>query len=235
MNFSSQVFVDFGAGLDNHAAFDRVDNVVEGSAAHDTISQALDLFSAFDNRRRADAFKSSAVLLGDNYILGDVDQSARQVTRVGGLQRSVRQTFAGAVCRDEVLQHIEAFAEVGTDRSLDDFAGWFGHQTSHTGELTNLLGRATSSGVAHDTDRIQFVQRLFAFVHRLEHFLGNLVGYFGPNGDHLVVAFAVCDDAVLILLFDVDNIGIRLCNEGLLRIGSDEIVNTNRDSRFGRV
>jgi DNA modification methylase len=40
---------------------------------------------------------------------------------------------------DEVLQHAQAFAEVGHDRPLDDLAGRLGHQAAHAGELADLL------------------------------------------------------------------------------------------------
>ena len=49
-------------------------------------------------------------------------EAARQVARVRGLERRVGQTLAGAVRRDEVLQNVQAFAEVRRDRRLDDLA-----------------------------------------------------------------------------------------------------------------
>jgi uncharacterized protein YndB with AHSA1/START domain len=42
-------------------------------------------------------------VVGDDHVLGDVDQPAGQVAAVGRLQRRVRQALARAVGRDEVL------------------------------------------------------------------------------------------------------------------------------------
>ncbi len=55
-----------------------------------------------------DAVEGAAVVLGDDRILGDVDQTAGQVTGVGGLQGGVGQTLTGTVGGDEVLQHRQA-------------------------------------------------------------------------------------------------------------------------------
>src|SRR5260221_3209763 len=50
-------------------------------------------------------------------ILRDVHQAPREVAGIRGLQSGIRQTLAGAVRRDEVLQHVQPLAEVGRDRS----------------------------------------------------------------------------------------------------------------------
>jgi hypothetical protein len=54
----------------------------------------------------------TAVVVGDDHVLGDVHQPAGRVAAVGRLQRGVRQALARPVSRDEVLQHGEALAEV---------------------------------------------------------------------------------------------------------------------------
>ena len=76
-------------------------------------------------------------------ILGDVDQTPGQVTGIGGLERGIRQSLAGAMGRVEVLEHGQPFLEVGDDRRFDDFARWLGHEAAHTGQLLQLrrLGR----------------------------------------------------------------------------------------------
>jgi hypothetical protein len=55
-------------------------------------------------------------------VLRHVDEATGQVAGVRGLQRGVREALAGAVGRDEVLQDVQAFAEVRGDRRLDDRA-----------------------------------------------------------------------------------------------------------------
>src|SRR6185437_13697217 len=97
-----------------------------------------------------------------------IDETAGEVAGVSRLERRVSQTLAGAVRRDEVLEHGETLAEVGLDGRLDDLAGRLGHEAAHTGELTDLLLRTTGAGVGHDVDRVHgsFLVRL---LHVVEH------------------------------------------------------------------
>ena len=100
-------------------------------------------------------------------------QAARQVAGIGRLQRGVGQTLTGAVRRDEVLQHVQAFAEVGGDRGLDDFARRLGHQAAHTGKLADLLFRTARAGVGHDVNRVEVAAGAVVLFHGLEHFIGD--------------------------------------------------------------
>src|SRR5207253_10093896 len=54
--------------------------------------------------RELDELLRLAVLVADDHVLGDVDETARQVARVGGPKRGVGETLAGAVGGDEVLE-----------------------------------------------------------------------------------------------------------------------------------
>ncbi|MBQ9892476.1 MAG: hypothetical protein IJM35_04905, partial [Bacteroidales bacterium] len=62
----------------------------------------------------------SAVFFGDDHIVGDVHQTAGQVTGISRLEGGIRQTLTGTVRRDEVLEHRHSFLQVGNDRVLDD-------------------------------------------------------------------------------------------------------------------
>src|SRR6516164_2305598 len=115
-----QFFADFLVDFDNDVAFEVLD-AFERNAAHDAVAQRLDFDARFDNGFDEDAIGCAAVVLVDDYVLCHVDQAAGQVTRVGRLQRRIGKTLTGAVRRDEVLQHREAFAEVGGNGRLDDF------------------------------------------------------------------------------------------------------------------
>ena len=110
--------------------------------------------------------------IADDHVLGDVDQAPGQVAGVGGAQRGVGEALAGAVGRDEVLEHRQALHEVGLDRALDDLALRIGHQASHAGELADLLERAAGAGVGHHEDRVELVE---VVLHRLADLLGGLV------------------------------------------------------------
>ena len=138
----------------------------------------------------------------DDHVLRRVDEFAGQITGVRGLQRRIGQTFARAVRRDEVFEHAQSFAEVRGDRTLDDFARRFGHQTAHAGELFHLLPIAARAGIHHQEDRIQFLATLVVF-EGAEHDVRDFVTGVRPDVDDLVVTLAVGDDAVAILLLDL--------------------------------
>ena len=86
-----------------------------------------------------------AVVFPDDNVLGHVYQTAGQVTGVSGTQCGIGQTFPGTVGRNEVFQNGQAFTEVGFDGSVDDPAGRVSHQTTHTGQLTDLLHVTTGT------------------------------------------------------------------------------------------
>src|SRR5208282_6823970 len=136
------IFVDHFVGADQDFVGERVAHVFERDAAEYAVAEPLDNLAAFDQRSHLDAVDRAAIQLGDDRILRHVDQAAGQITRIRGLERGIGQTLAGAVSRDEVLQHRQPFAEVGGDRGLDYFARRLRHQAAQPGELADLLLRA---------------------------------------------------------------------------------------------
>src|SRR5215471_4113824 len=80
-----------------------VGNIVAGMPADQPFAQPDDFVFAFINGLHPDAVARTAVILADDYVLGHIHQLAGHVTRVGGLERRVGQTLAGAVSRDEVF------------------------------------------------------------------------------------------------------------------------------------
>ena len=97
-------------------------DLVERDAADDAVAQRLDFDAGFDDGFDEDAVGGAAVALVDDDVLRHVDEAAGEVAGIGGLERRIGQALTRAVRRDEVLQHVEAFAEVGRDRRFDDFA-----------------------------------------------------------------------------------------------------------------
>jgi hypothetical protein len=65
-----------------------------------------------------DAVAGAAVHLADDDVLGHVDEPASKVAGIGSLERRIGQAFTRTVRGDEVLQHVQAFAEVGRDRGF---------------------------------------------------------------------------------------------------------------------
>ena len=99
--------------------------VTSSAATRPAIFSKIGSFFARSRRDVAnpDPVGGSAVLLAHDHVLGDVDQTPRQVPGVGGAERGVGEALARAVSRDEVLEHGQALGEVGLDRQVDDPAG----------------------------------------------------------------------------------------------------------------
>src|SRR3989449_715618 len=220
---------DFVVGLDDDLLRQGVADVFRGHPAQDAVPERLDDIAALDQRCRVDVLHRSAVVFADDDVLGDVDEPARQVAGVGRLQRRIGETLAGAVRGREVLQHGEAFAEVRRDRRLDDLARGLGHETAHAGQLADLLLAAPRAGVGHHVDRVELAA-LLAALELAEHLLRDELGGVRPDVDDLVVALAVGDDAVLILLLDLVDLLARLRDEPLLRRRDVHVVDADRQT-----
>ena len=95
-------------------------HIVCCSAAQNAVTQGFDGFTAFDDGAHHVALVRAAVLLRHHQVLRHVHQTACQVTGVGRLQSGIGQAFTRTVGGDEVLQHVQTFAEVGGNGRLDD-------------------------------------------------------------------------------------------------------------------
>ena len=69
-------------------------------------------FATFHQRLERKPIQRAAIIVGHHQVLGHVDESAGEVTGVRGFQGRIGQTFTGAMGRDEVLEDVQAFAEV---------------------------------------------------------------------------------------------------------------------------
>src|SRR5215831_19481015 len=226
-----QFLVDLGAGLHDDLARERIADVLRGHAPEHAIAQRLDDVAAFDERRGVDVLHGAAVVLGHDDVLGDVDEAPGEVTRVRRLEGGVGQTLAGAVGGGEVLQHGEAFAEVGGNGRLDDLARGLGHETAHPRQLADLLLGAAGAGVGHHVDGIELAALLAAF-QLAEHGIRNLLRGVGPDVDHLVVALAVGDDAVLVLLLHLIDLPPRPVDQ--LALGGRDVHVLDADGQAGQ-
>src|SRR5690606_18221380 len=90
----------------------RVDHVDSRHTTKNPVTQRFDHFTAFNQRLQGVTLGGAAVVLGDDEVLRNVDQTAGQVTRVGSLKSRIGQTFTRTVSRDEVLQYVQPFTEV---------------------------------------------------------------------------------------------------------------------------
>src|SRR5713226_6646354 len=212
----------------------KVLDFVERDAAHDAVAERLDFDASFDDGLDIDAVARAAVALVDDHVLRDVDEAAGEVSGIGGFESRVGQPLARAVRRDEVLQHREAFAEVGSDGRFHDFTRRLGHQPAHAGELANLLFRSASAGIRHDVNGVDAALFVLAF-EGLEHFVGDLFGDVAPDGDDFVVAFAVGDGAIQVLLLNAHDFLFATLDELALVARDEHVVDADGDAGHGGV
>ena len=109
------------------------------------------------------------------------------------------------MCRDEVLQYAQAFTEARFDGEVDNSTGWVGHQTTHTGHLSNLGHITFCPGGGHHVNAAQRIQGFLCG-------LGNFIGGLHPDPDHFIVPFIFRDETVLILTFDENRLFFGFCD-----------------------
>src|SRR5208282_4712409 len=228
LNRAGEFFRDLLIDVHHHVAV-VVFQLFERYAAHNAVAQWLDDFAGFDDTRDVDAVDRAAIVFADDYVLRHIDETTSQVAGVSRLKRCIGQTFTRAVSRDEVLQHGQPFAEVCRDWRLDDFAGRFRHQSTHAGELANLLFRSAGARVGHDVNRVD--ETFFvALLHLAEHFVRDFLGNAGPDFNDLVVTLAVGDGAVEILLLHLHSLLLAVFHQALLVVRDDHVVDANRQA-----
>ena len=187
---------DFLACSDEDFAGEGVYDVVDADAAEDALAEGSDDFIVLLYGGADEAAEGSAVFLVDDDVVSDVDETAGEVTGVGGLQGGIGETLTGTVGGDEVLEHGEAFLEVRENRVLDNLSAFcarllgLGHKATHAGELTNLVLGTTGTGVKHHVDG---VEALVCLGHLLHEDVGEACVDVGPDIDNLLVAFLVGD------------------------------------------
>src|SRR6185369_14041100 len=219
---------DLLVDIDDDVAFVVLD-LLERYAANDTVAERLDDVAGLDDGTDVDAVNGSAIVLGDDDVLSYVDQATGEVAGVGRLESRIRQSLTSAVRRDEVLQHRETFTEVRRDGRFDDFAGRLSHQSAHTGELTNLLLGSSSAGVGHDVDGVD-VTLFVMTLHGAEHLVGHLFSNGRPDFDDLVVALAIGDGTVQVLLLNADHRLLGVLHDLGLARRDDHVVDTDRQA-----
>jgi hypothetical protein len=69
----------------------------------------------------------------------------------------------------------------------------------------------------------------------VQHLPGHALGGVGPDVDHLVVALAVGDQALLILLLDLPHLVVGGLDEALLVRRDLHVADADRDAGAGRV
>ena len=225
-NLLADIFGEFFSRMGDEFTSMRIVDVVYRGAAKNLLSEGDNDVLTFFEGCGGQSTEGAAVLFGDDDVVCHVDQTAGEVTSVSRLQSGIGQTLTGTVSGDEVLQHGEAFLEVGHDGVLDNLVTRgtsflrLCHQTAHSGELTNLLLTTTGARVVHHVDRVE------ALVVGLETFhegLGELVVGVGPDVDDVVVTLVVGDKTHSVLAHDFLDLLVGLGNHLFLFLGDKHV------------
>ena len=226
------LLVDDIIHLDDDFTGNRVLDFLAGHAAVDAAGERGGLLVTIHDGGNVDAVGGAAVLTGDDHVLGHVHEFAGHVAGVRSLERGVGETLAGAVGGDEVFQHRKTFAEVGNDRALDNLAGRFGHQAAHAAELLDLGLVTPRAGIDHHEQRRSLVLAIVVLDFAVER-IGDRVGRLGPDVHDLLVALAIGDHTVAVLLGDLFDLFVGLGDDLLLLLGDHHIDDTDGSAGTG--
>ena len=138
------------------------------------------------------------------------------------------------MCRDEILQNGQTFAQVCKYGRLDDLAGWLSHQTAHTGDLADGILFASGSGIGHYVYRVKSRHSVISGILLKRHKQRLLQVRFQTPPDIYdpVVSFTVGHAAFLVSIRHIPDVLLRLVDEISLIFWYYHIVNTDRNTRL---
>ena len=160
-NLLRNVFGNFLTASHNQFASCRMNNIMYGYTTEDAFIQSGDGFVIVFQCCTNQSAERAAVFFINNHIVRYVNQTTGQVSGVSRLQSGIGKTLTGTVSRDKVFQHGQTFLKVRKNRIFNNLTA-FGtcflglcHQTTHTGELTDLFLRTTGTGIQHHVYRVE--------------------------------------------------------------------------------
>ena len=209
--------LNIATSRDKNLASVWIADILKGAAANQvSINRSLTRL----NQRIGNCLISAAVLLADNDVLRNVDESTSQVTRVGGVGCGIYQALTSAVGRNEVLKRLKTLAEVCLNWKVDGFTGHIRHQASHTSKLAKLCLRTTSSRVSHHVNWVVLCKAC-------KHLRAEKIGALGPCINNLNVTLSLGKEAVLVVLVDLVNAVLCLLKQLWLVWRNDSVPNRN--------
>src|SRR5690606_15249328 len=118
-------------------------------------------------------------------------------TSIRSFECRIRKSFSGTVSRNKILKNRKSLLKVGDNRVFDNVLTtgcsgflWFGHQTPHTAELTDLFFRTPRTRVKHHIDG---VESLFVADQLRHQNVGQFAVGMCPDIDDLIVPLVVGD------------------------------------------
>ena len=179
-------------------------DVLRDESALNSVFEPLDNFAVgayngFDNHTAGLFTARHTVVFTHDYVLRNVYEPTRKITRVGCFKRRIRKSFTSAVRGNEVFENGKSLSETRLNGNFNLFTLRVNHQSAHTRKLFHLVNRTAGTRVRHHPYGVEFVQRLFKR-------FGNSVGSAVPRFDNRVVALFLSQKSALILLFYLDNL-----------------------------
>ena len=193
-----------------------------------TFCQRFNQFTSVANLINFQTFCCTAVLFPNDNILGNINQTTGQVTRVSSTQCGICQTLSSTSGRDKVFQDVQTLSVIGTNRHLNGRTRCVGNQTTHTSQLTNLTDTTTGTRVRHHEDGVITIQTTLQC-------LGNVFRCTIPDLDKPLGLLCSGDITICILCIDICNLCISLCNNILLFFRDNGITNRNSNGCLSRV
>ena len=229
----SQRLGDFLTGSHDNLTSLGINHIVNGNTSEDTLRETANDLIAILQGGADKAAQRTAVLLVDNHVVRDVNETTSQVTGVSRLHGGVGQTLTGTVSRDEVLQHGHTLLEVRQNGVLNNLVSLgtgllrLSHQTTDTGELLNLVLTTTGTGVEHHEHG---VEALVGLGHLLQQNVTDVIVDMGPGIDNLVVTLVIGDEAHVIVVGNLTNLLVTLGNEFSLLLRDDDVIEVERQT-----
>ena len=202
--------------------------IVKQVAAYNTLLKRLNgLVTGFDLEHFQTLGRTAVILTNDN-ILRNVNQTSGQITGVSRSQSRISKTLTSTTGGNEVFQNVQAFTVVRLDRNFDRLTGRIRDQTAHAGQLTDLVHRTTGAGVCHHEDRVVTVKAV------LQGFR-NVVRRLFPGLQNRAVTLAVGEEAVAEICGNLADLCLCLCKNLLLLRRNRRIADSNGDCADGGI
>ena len=206
----------------------RVNCVMEQISALKALCKRLQNVVSILNIGDGKTLFRTAVVLTDDNILRNIDQTAGKITRVSCTQSSICKSFTRTARRNKVFKYVKTLTVVGTDRYFDNLTRRIRYKSAHTRKLSYLAHRTARAGVRHHEYRVELVK---VALQRIGNILGRLVPYFYNMAAALVVAYKT---ASVIAAYQI-NLCLGACKYFLFRRRDYRVDNRNGDSALGGV
>ena len=116
----------------------QINQIFGKNTAQDTIIERINNITAIHDRADGKTFIRATINLMNDTILGHINKTTGQITRIGCFQGCIGKTFPRTMCRVEIFQNIQAFFKGRNDWCFDNLARRLCHQTTHAGKLFDL-------------------------------------------------------------------------------------------------